>query len=119
MFEKAFPTPSTLGYVNDEKQQLLVSQIIVDALLKKVSPVALNPALAQFANGYVLNNANEYSGITGFYAHDDVMIQAKEEYNAMNVERVNISEVSGDNAPIVQPVEKKPVAQSLGLGNNK
>lgn len=119
MFEKAFPTPSTLGYVNDEKQQLLVSQIIVDALLKKVSPVALNPALAQFANGYVLNNANEYSGITGFYAHDDVMIQAKEAYNAMNVERVNISEVSGDNAPIVQPVEKKPVAQSLGLGNNK
>lgn len=119
LFEKAFPMPSTLGY-SEDKDMILAAQVITDAVLKKLSPVALNPdELGVFANGYVVNNPNAYVNITGIAETDTPMIEAKNAFNAMNSDKVEVFEaITGNNAPIVQPVQKDaPSTQPLSLGN--
>ena len=113
MYDKVFPMPITLGYLT-EKDQIVAAQVITDAVLKKLSPVALNPeSLGQFANGYVVNNANAYNGITGLRADDSEMLEAKEAYNSLKADKVEVPEANTDlNAPIVQPIQNNaPVSQ--------
>jgi hypothetical protein len=119
MFEKAFPMPVTLGY-SEDKDIIVAAQVITDAVLKKLSPVALNPdELGVFANGYVVNNPNAYVNITGIAETDTPMIDAKNAFNAMSSDKVEVFEaITENNAPIVQPVQKdSPSIQSLSLGN--
>lgn len=113
MYDKVFPMSVTLGYT-DEKDQILAAQVITDAVLKKLSPVALDPEkLGQFADGYVVNNANAYSNITGFRADDPAMTEARQAFNAMKVDKVEVPEAADvSNAPMVQPIQNSaPVAR--------
>lgn len=119
LFEKAFPMPVTLGY-SEDKDMIVAAQVITDAVLKKLSPVALNAEeLGVFANGYVVNNPNAYVNITGFVETDTAMIEAKNAFNVMNSDKVEVLEaITENNAPIVQPVQKEPLStQSPRLRN--
>lgn len=119
MFEKAFPMPVTLGY-SEDKDIIVAAQVITDAVLKKLSPVALNPEeLGVFANGYVVNNPNAYVNITGIAETDTPMIEAKNAFNGIDSDKVEVFEaITENNAPIVQPVQNDaPSIQSPNLRN--
>ena len=106
VFEKAYDLVSTIGYV-DTKEQIASAQIITDVVLKKLSPVAFDPKLLeQFANGYVINNADEYNKITDLYANDQEMIEAKQRYEEMK-SKITVPEASGSlSGPIVEPIQQ-------------
>ncbi len=120
VFEKAFSMAGTLGYIAD-KEKLVAAQAITDAMLKKISPVALDSEkLGKFAEGYVLNNASQFTEITGFDASDLPVEEARADYDMLTRELINVNEANLNSAAkIVEPVQPNTqIKPPMIAGNN-
>lgn len=109
VFQKAYANVATLGYM-DVSAQLVAAQVITDVVLKNMSPAAFDEKkYAEFTNGYVLKHATEFSDITDMDGSEPAYVVAKEKYNEMQREKIEVSEVNViANEPVVAPVDNQP-----------
>jgi hypothetical protein len=114
VFAKAFSLVDSLGYTSPE-DQLLAAQKITDVVMKKASPAALKPEeYAKFTNGYVLNNPEEFSEITGMNGEEPAFARAKAEYEK---ESIQIEEVNSQKVEIAPRVNEQPKNEALIVNN--
>ena len=105
VFEKSFSLTQTLGY-NEVKDQLVVAQIMTDVVLKNISPVALDPELSEFANGYALNNSRKFESVAQMDGIENAFNNAKKEYDDLNRENIKIEGFDdNDKKVVVQPID--------------
>jgi hypothetical protein len=97
MFDQVNSMIGMLGY-SEPQDALVASQLLLDVVLKKMSPVAVDPELAKYAQGYVLNNANKFTKYTSYEMGDKVMVAATEAFNKMTSKDENKNEVVDENA---------------------
>lgn len=80
MFDQVNNMIGMLGY-SEPQDALVATQLLLDVLLKKISPVAVDPELAKYAEGYVLNNAKSFAKYTNYAKDSKEMVDAMNEYN--------------------------------------
>ena len=97
MFDQVNNMIGMLGY-GEAQDALVASQLLLDVVLKKMSPVAVDPELAKYAQGYVLNNANKFTKYTSYEMGDTVMVAATEAFNKMTSKDEKKNEVVDENA---------------------
>ena len=116
LYENLNKSVGVLGYNND-KDKVVAIQTIIDVTMKKISPIAIYPeTLGQYAEGYILNNAERFKKYTDLAENSEIMVEAKAEYtskhNVLDEDQKSlINDLGGiinddPNVPVVPPVEK-------------
>ena len=120
VFKKAYTAAQSLGY-SQPIERLMVAQLLTDKIMKNFSPVALeSETYAQFANGYVLKNANELlNDVEAIHAESEDMFKdnareitfqkAEKAYDDMTRERMEIIEANNSvNEKVAPQVHQNP-----------
>ena len=113
MQEKIFihATPLVPVGITKEEEFLAARQVIADIITKKLTPVAFEPKLKEFEEGYVLNHPKSFQ--TEEYE------RAKPVYNDMKRVRVSIIEANhNDNNVKAAPIQEAPVVKGPDLNKN-
>ena len=109
LYDGAYAIIGTIGYT-DPKEQILATQIVVDAVMKKTSPIIINPELGKFAEGYVVKHAKEFKKFEYIDANAPEMNEAKAEYESREIQKIQVKEVLLDDSNVPKV---KPIAPSL------
>lgn len=127
VFKKAYTAAQALGY-SQPIERLTVAQLLTDKIMKNFSPVALeSETYAQFANGYVLKNANELlNDVEAIHAESEDMFKdnareitfqkAEKAYDDMTREKVEIIDANNSvNEQVAPQVHQNPQINALSI----
>ena len=119
LYENLNKSAGTLGYNND-KDKVVAIQTIIDVAMKQISPIAIYPeTLGQYAEGYILNNAETFKKYTALAENSEIMVEAKAEYTSKhNVLEEDQKYPINDLGGIINEDPNIPVAPPVDTANN-
>ena len=98
---------------------LFAAQVMTDAIMKYYSPVTMyEKQLGEFADGYVLRNAEDFEDVTGMEFTDLPVAMASQKYLEWKREALKIENLDNHlQGQIVPPVQQAPKENLIGRIN--
>lgn len=109
LYKNALDVAHKCGYIKSDTQ-IAAAQVLLDNVMKKMTPAGFRKEFEEFANGYILKNAKEFNKEmpTMYQFKDAEFAKAKEIYLATVPQKLNVPGLENPVGQIAEPVSTKP-----------
>ena len=120
LYKNALDVAHKCGFLKPEAQ-IAAAQVLVDNVMRKVTPAGFHKEFSEFANGYVLKNAKEFNKEmpTMYQFKDADYAKANEVYLATVPQKIEVQGIENPVSQIADPVVNAPSINPLTINSSK